>query len=96
VLVGPSDWSSPLSALLDVGLVFGSIHNNTQITLELKMPDEKSVKRVLISRADVASDHLPLLVRLVDSKVQVSDSSARLSVEIPHTGSTTPLTSNLN
>jgi hypothetical protein len=87
VLVGPSDWSSPLSALADVGLVLGSIHNNTQITLELTSPTAETVKRVLLTGSDVAADHLPLSVRLVGSEVQVSDASRRFSAAIPYPSS---------
>jgi hypothetical protein len=89
VLVGPSDWWSPLSLLSDLPLVYGSIASNTQVTLELTSAKNQKIHRVLLTRADVAADHLPLAVEKSNGVVVVSDVSRRFLVAIPYGANST-------
>ena len=59
--------------LLDEGLIVGSTHNNTTVTVALHRSNAKIAERTLVYGEDLPSDHLPVAVSWSDSAVTVTE-----------------------
>ncbi len=59
--------------LLDEGLIIGSTHNNTTVTVALHHSSTKIAEHTLVYGEDLPSDHLPVAVAWSASAVTVTE-----------------------
>jgi len=71
------------SSILHPVLLFGSIHNNAQVRIELRKDDRK-IKSVVVGAGDLPEDFLPLRVQWNEKSVSVTEPSYRRTTVIDY------------
>jgi hypothetical protein len=70
----PTDFSwHPAALIFEVEVMFGSIHNYTQIHIELLKDGRKTDSVILVRGEDLPGDHLPLTIRWTDTVVAITE-----------------------
>lgn len=80
----PTDfWRHPAAIVFEIGVVFGSIHNYTQVRVELRKDGRRLDSAILAQGEDLPEDHVPLRVTWSETAVTVAERKNHRSATFP-------------